>query len=67
MEIDGVRKDGPAEIAGLQKGDVITTINGKEVKSIYDYMYRLGELKKGQLVKVTILRGDESLALDVQL
>ena len=67
MQIDGVRKDGPAEKAGLQKGDVITSINGKEVKSIYDYMYRLGELKKGQLVKVTLLRGDESLAFDVQL
>ena len=67
MEIDGVRKDGPADGAGMLKGDIIIAIEGKTVKDIYDYMYRLGELKKGQSVNVTVRRGEEELELTVQL
>lgn len=67
MEIDGTRKDGPAEKAGMLKGDIIIAIDGKEVKSIYDYMYRLAELKVGQQVPVVILRGEEKLELILQL
>ncbi len=58
MEIDGVRPDGPAEQAGLMKGDIIIAINGKEIKDIYDYMYRLGELKAGQTVDVDVRRNE---------
>ena len=67
MEIDGVRKGGPADLAGMQKGDIITAIEGKDVTSIYDYMYRLGELKKGQVVSVAVLRGDKSIILTLEL
>ncbi len=67
MALDGVKKGGPAEQAGMKKGDVIIAIGGKEVQDIYDYMYRLGELKKGQSVSVTVRRGDEELTLTVQL
>ncbi|RMF10470.1 MAG: M28 family peptidase [Candidatus Neomarinimicrobiota bacterium] len=67
MALDGVRKGGPADKAGMKKGDVIIAIDGKEVKDIYDYMYRLGELKKGQSVPVTVRRGEEEITLTVQL
>ncbi len=67
MEIDGTKKDGPAEKAGMMKGDVIIAINGGEIKDIYDYMYRLAELKAGEEVSVTITRGEETLELKLQL
>ena len=67
MEIDGVSKDGPADIAGMQKGDIITAIDGKDIKSIYDYMYRLGELKKDSSVPITVLRGEKILELTIEL
>ncbi|MFQ6603963.1 MAG: M28 family peptidase [Fidelibacterota bacterium] len=67
MEIDGTKKEGPAAKAGLKKGDIIIAIDGGEIKDIYDYMYRLGELKVGQEVTVTVLRGEETLELKVQL
>jgi len=67
LEIDGAKKDGPAGKAGMQKGDVITSIDGKEIKNIYDYMYRLTELKPGQSVKVKLLRGEKELTLTVNL
>ena len=65
MEIDGAKKEGPAGRAGMQKGDVITSIGGKEIKNIYDYMYRLEELKPGETVEVKVLRAGKTLTLKV--
>ena len=45
LAIDGVRKNGPAEKAGIKKGDVIVSIKGEEINNIYDYMYRLEKLE----------------------
>ncbi len=67
LEIDGTKKGGPAEIAGLQKSDIIVAIGGGEIKDVYDYMYRLAELKVGQEVSVTVMRGEETLELKLQL
>jgi len=68
LEIDGVsKKDGPAAKAGMKKGDVITAINGKDVRNIYDYMTRLADLKAGQKVKVTINRDDDEVELTLEL
>lgn len=67
LEIDGTRKGGPAAKAGMLKGDIIVEIDGKEVKNIYDYMYRLAELKKGQAVKVKVKRGNKTVELTLQI
>jgi len=68
LEIDGVsKKDGPAAKAGMKKGDVITAIDGKDVRNIYDYMARLADLKPGQKVKVTINRDDDEMELTLEL
>ena len=67
MEIDGAKKEGPAGKAGMKKGDVIIEIGGKEIKNIYDYMYRLGELNPGDEVDVKIKRGEKVLSLKVTL
>jgi aminopeptidase YwaD len=56
MKISGVRPNGAAEKAGLKTGDIITSIGGKKVLNVYDYMGVLGELKAGQEVEVVILR-----------
>ncbi|MDB9722351.1 M28 family peptidase [Candidatus Marinimicrobia bacterium] len=67
LVIDGVRKNGPAGKAGIKKGDMIISIKGKEVNSIYDYMYRLEKLEPGEVVKVTIIRKGEELTLAINL
>ena len=68
LEIDGLsKKDGPAAKAGMKKGDIITAINGKDVRNIYDYMARLTDLKPGQRVKVKINREDGEKELILEL
>ena len=43
--LGGVIGGGPAEQAGLQKGDVIVEIAGQTIANIYDYTYALEVLK----------------------
>lgn len=57
--LGGVVGGGPAEQAGLQKGDVIIEIAGQSITNIYDYTYALELLKIGQPAKVVYMRGQE--------
>jgi hypothetical protein len=57
--LGGVTGGGPAEQAGLMKGDVIIEIAGQGIANIYDYTYALELLKISQPVKVVYLRNGE--------
>ena len=57
--LGGVIGGGPAEQAGLAKGDVIIEIAGQSITNIYDYTYALELLKIGQPAKVVYMRGGE--------
>src|SRR5262249_13898516 len=57
--LGGVIGGGPAEQAGLQKGDIIVEIAGQTIANIYDYTYALDVLKIGHPAKVVYLRGGE--------
>jgi hypothetical protein len=57
--LSGVVGGGPAEQAGLTKGDVIVEIAGQSITNIYDYTYALELLKIGMPVKVVYLRGTD--------
>jgi aminopeptidase YwaD len=67
LRIDGLTKDKPASRAGLLKGDVITAINGKPVKNIYEYMDRLKTLQAGQTCNVDITRNGKTIVVLIQL
>ena len=54
--LGGVIGGGPAEQAGLQKGDVIVQIAGQTIANIYDYTYALELLKIGLPAKVVYMR-----------
>jgi hypothetical protein len=57
--LGGVIGGGPAEQAGLMKGDIIVGISGQTIANIYDYTYALELLKIGQPVKIVYMRGTE--------
>jgi len=66
LRVDGVRKGGPADRAGIVKGDRVISIEGQPVTNIYDYMARLGKLKPGQVASVEIIRNEKKQILIVQ-
>jgi hypothetical protein len=67
LRLDGVKKGGPADTAGMQRGDIVTSMDGKPVNDIYEYMSRLSELKSGQQIKVEVMRAGEKLSFDVTM
>lgn len=67
LGVDGVRKGGPAEGAGMLKGDRIVALNGLSVSNIYEYMSRLNKLEAGSTVNVDIIRNGERMVLLVNL
>lgn len=67
LRVDMVRKDGPAYFGGLLKDDIITAIDGRTVKDIYDYMYRLKSLEEGQTITVDVIREGDNMVLLIQL
>lgn len=67
LRVDAVPKGKPADKGGMQKGDIITAIDGKKVGNIYDYMNRLQNLEAGQIISVDIIREEEEKVLLIQL
>ena len=59
--LGGVIGGGPAEQAGLQKGDVIVEIAGQTIANIYDYTYALDVLKIGQPAKLVYMRAGKRM------
>ncbi|WP_251206428.1 PDZ domain-containing protein [Acetatifactor aquisgranensis] len=48
--------DSPAMLAGIQRGDVITAIGGKNVSSFAEYSKALMDLEPGDTVEVAVMR-----------
>jgi aminopeptidase YwaD len=67
LRIDAVTKGKPADLGGMEKGDIITAIDGKKVGNIYDYMNRLQTLEAGQTISVDVLREEKVLVFIIQL
>jgi aminopeptidase YwaD len=67
LRADAVDPGKPADLGGMKKGDIIKFINGKPVNNIYDYMFRMKQLKRGQTISVEVLRNDKKEVLLIQL
>src|SRR5439155_1066811 len=59
--LSGVIGGGPAEQAGMRKGDVIVEIAGQSITNIYDYTFALDILKIGQPAKVIYVRDGQRI------
>ena len=65
--INSVFEDSPAELAGIEDGDVIVEFNGKKVASP-DELRRYVEAEKiGDTVKVKVVRDNKTKTIDVTL
>ncbi len=65
--IDSVATGSTAEKAGIKPGDVIVGINGDEIVNSAELMAEIAEKKPGEIIEVTIRRGDDRQNLRVEL
>lgn len=65
--VSKVTLGGPADRAGIVAGDVITKLNGKEVKSSLELTHELFKYKPGDKVTVTVFRNNKTTDVSVTL
>ncbi|MBP3597023.1 MAG: trypsin-like peptidase domain-containing protein [Clostridia bacterium] len=65
--VNSVEKDSPAEKAGIQQGDIITAIEGKEVKSVSELNNIKNTYEVGTEVTLKITRKKEAMDVKVTL
>jgi serine protease Do len=65
--VTSVVEKGPADEGGIRAQDVIRKIDGHPVKDNQDLLAMIASRKPGETVKLEVLRGGETLKLDVQL
>jgi serine protease Do len=60
-------ENGPALHAGIHSGDIITAVNGQEVKDPKALSEMIAQIEPGKTVKITVLRDGKSQEIDVTL
>ena len=63
LVVSEVHKNTPAFLAGLQKGDIIAEVNGKEIATAADFPENLKLLPTGSKINLTILRDGKKINL----
>ena len=66
-KISGVSDGSPAQIAGLQGGDIIVQFGEKKISNIYDFTYAIADYAPGDTVSVIVKRGKEDITFEIRL
>lgn len=67
VAINGVMRNGPAEKAGVQPGDVITQVSEQKISTVPQLLETVAALKPGASVKVQVLRQGRMQQLQIQI
>ena len=59
--VSDILSDMPADLAGVQAQDIITTVNGRPVESVPMFMLALATCRVGDTVALGLIRGDHAL------
>jgi serine protease Do len=62
-----VEPGGPADSAGLQRGDIITALDSADIRSSGDLLSALRRYQPGDPVEVTVLRDGEEIGIELRL
>ncbi|MDD3501869.1 MAG: PDZ domain-containing protein, partial [Candidatus Cloacimonetes bacterium] len=63
--VSTIDKNGPAQKAGMIKGDVITSINGIIIKDTNDAELAVSDIAPAEKVNITIIRNNKNLSLQL--
>jgi photosystem II stability/assembly factor-like uncharacterized protein len=67
VRVTAVTADGPADLAGLKKGDVITTVDKTAVKKLPELVKQVESRKPGDKLPLSLLRDKKPLSIVVTL
>lgn len=65
--ISDIVKDSPAEKAGIKRGDIILSFDGKEIEDVNDAINKVSNSEVGKDIKIKILRDKKEIELTVKL
>lgn len=65
--IDTVFENSPAAKSGLRDGDIIRTVDGKEVQTVEDVQRAIVKHRSGEPVDLTVVRGSRTLRVKVRI
>ncbi|MEM1012899.1 MAG: M20/M25/M40 family metallo-hydrolase [Planctomycetota bacterium] len=64
LSIRGIADDSPAAVAGLQEGDVITALDGRDTPTLASLRMALSNKEPGDTIDVTVDRAGESITVE---
>lgn len=65
--VNRLTKGGPAEKAGLKVGDVIVRVDGKKVETVGGLSELIQDKKKGDKVKIDLIREKKPMSLEIEI
>ena len=65
--VDSVIEGGSASLAGIQNGDIITKINGKNVTTVPELRETVGRSKAGDVLNMVVSRNKKEFEIPVRL
>ena len=65
--VSNVEEGSPADKAGIKVGDIIASVDGKDVKSSWDIRAQVRELKEGEQVPMTVYRDGKAQNLSATI
>ena len=63
VRLDGTADNSPAAKAGLQRGDIIKKISGREIENMDQFMIALNALRVGREIDIEIERDGKTLVI----
>ena len=64
--VSQVEPGSPADEAGVQQGDVIREVNGQMIGKLNDYRTAISKVKKGEIVRLLVKRGERNIYLTIR-
>jgi S1-C subfamily serine protease len=65
LKLHGVRKEGPADKAGVKAGDLVVKLAGQTVENIYDYMHAMQAMVPGKPYPIVVVREGKRVTLTI--
>jgi serine protease Do len=65
--VENVEPDGPADRAGIKRGDVITSVNGKPIHNGDELVAIVSDTEVGKKLKIELLRDKKTISTDVEV